>query len=153
GPGDAPGSTSADDLQFNITWAYPGAFQVGQTISVTSGNMTGALRSGLVNRLNRSLFATIDDWLAAFNSTEPAARSLAMEDSRLVMFPIIDQAAIIYNGTGSAERVVISGFATYVVSQWSESGKQVYGYFVKSAYEGSVSPSGVNYGTLAYHLL
>lgn len=153
GPGNTPGSTSASDLQFNIAWGYPNSFYVGQAIYTTTGNMTGALQSGLADRLDRSRYGTIDDWLAAFNSPDPQIHAQAMDDSRLVMFPIVDVATLTYNGSGSPESVRIAGFATYAISRWNPGTKQVFGYFVKSAWEGSIGVTGVNYGALAYHLL
>lgn len=152
-PGEEPGSTSASILETNVIWGYPGTFKVGDVIATTNGNMTGPLRDGIDARLDRSLFPTINDWLAAFNSDSPAARALAMHDARLVLLPIVDESTIVRNGSGTAQSVQIHGFATYAISGWNNSSKQVFGYFVKSNYEGSVSPSGVNYGTLAYHLL
>jgi hypothetical protein len=156
GVGSDSGSTSASDLEFNIIWGYADTFHVGEDVATTNGNMTGAIRSGLRARLDRSQFGTIDDWLAAFNSGDPVLHAQAMDDSRLVMFPIIDRSTVVYGGSGggTAQTVRIAGFATYALSTWNQGTQQVFGYFVKSAYEGSVGVTGVqNYGTLAYHLL
>ncbi|HEX3000080.1 MAG TPA: Tad domain-containing protein [Armatimonadota bacterium] len=148
------GDTGGSDLQYNITWGHPGSFYIGQYVATTDGSKTGALQMGMGDRLMRSQFATIQDWLNAFNSSDPDLHSQAMTDARLVMFPIIDENTIVFNGYGTAESVEIVGFATYAISTWNNGTKQASGYFVKSAYEGSIGNSGTQgFGTLTFHML
>ncbi|NLB95558.1 MAG: hypothetical protein GX785_07600 [Armatimonadetes bacterium] len=139
--------TSGTTLREEIQWGHFGTYGVGQYVAMTSGNKTGPIQQGTDGRIARSQYATIDEWLAAFHSDDPVAHQEALQDSRVVLIPIVDETQII------GESVRIVGFATYAIAEWRNGEKKVYGYFVKSTYQGSVGEGLAGFGTRSYYLL